>query len=234
MDSSVPAISHEALHLRSSSSQVYESAVSGENHVESHGGGATAFQNSDSNSSSPASDLPVTSRLQESESQESESREEIPPSLGFSVPNREREHANESVLHVDVVTISSNTLSRSNAQANDNSARRNGRRPFWDAFSHHSSRRLRISPTIVFSASDSDDLVSQDRWFLEWSSGFPNDEVQEDFEYLGSRVHRSNARMLHSRSRVIMNNFQYMVLLFVFLNAYPLDFDCLIFVSLCI
>ncbi|XP_028760827.1 uncharacterized protein LOC114719482 [Neltuma alba] len=169
VDSSIHPISHETLHLRSSSPQVSEDSGSHENYVESHSSAAIASQNSDSSPSSQGSDLPVTSLLQENESHE----ETIPPSLGFLVPDRERGHVNEGVLHVDVVTISSNTLSYSNTDAIDRSTRRNGRRPFWDAFSNRSSR-----------------------------SGFSNDEVGEDFEYLGSRIRRSNARMLHSRSQI--------------------------------
>ncbi|XP_028792415.1 uncharacterized RING finger protein C4G3.12c [Neltuma alba] len=197
-DSSIRPISHETLHLRSSSPQVFEDSGSHEHYVESHSSAAIASQNSDSSPSSQGADLPVTSLLQENESHE----ETIPPSLGFLVPDRERGHVNEGVLHVDVVTISSNTLSYSNTDAIDRSTRRNGRRPFWDAFSNRSSRRFRISPTIVFSAGDPDDIASQDQWFLDLSSGFSNDEVGEDFEYLGSRIRRSNARMLHSRSQI--------------------------------
>ncbi|KAK4265302.1 hypothetical protein QN277_026370 [Acacia crassicarpa] len=197
VDSSIPPISHETLHLRSSFPQVYEDPSSCENYADGHSSGATAFQNSDSNPSPPVSDLPLTSLLQENES-----RETIPPSLGFLVPDRERGHVNESVLHVDVVTISSNTLSHDSTDAIDHSARRNGRRPFWDAFSHHSSRGFRVSPTIVFSAGDPDDVASHDQWLLDLSSGFSNDEAGEDFEYLGGRIRRSNARILHSRSQI--------------------------------
>ncbi|KAG2404117.1 uncharacterized protein HKW66_Vig0110390 [Vigna angularis] len=78
-------------------------------------------------------------------------RETIPSGLGILVSNRERGTGNDSVLQVDVVTISSNILSGNNADANDHDARRNGRRLFWDAFSRRSSRRLGDSPTIVFS-----------------------------------------------------------------------------------
>ncbi|KOM33352.1 hypothetical protein LR48_Vigan01g290800 [Vigna angularis] len=78
-------------------------------------------------------------------------RETIPSGLGILVSNQERGTGNDSVLQVDVVTISSNILSGNNANANDHDARRNGRRLFWDAFSRRSSRRLGDSPTIVFS-----------------------------------------------------------------------------------
>ncbi|KOM31986.1 hypothetical protein LR48_Vigan01g154200 [Vigna angularis] len=78
-------------------------------------------------------------------------RETIPSGLGILVSNRERGTGNDSVLQVDVVTISSNILSGNNADANDHDARRNGRRLFWDAFSRRSSRRLGDSPTMVLS-----------------------------------------------------------------------------------
>ncbi|KOM46899.1 hypothetical protein LR48_Vigan07g060300 [Vigna angularis] len=78
-------------------------------------------------------------------------RETIPSGLGILVSNRERGTGNDSVLQVDVVTISFNILFGNNADANDHDARRNGRRLFWDAFSRRSSRRLGDSPTIVFS-----------------------------------------------------------------------------------
>ncbi|XP_061350829.1 uncharacterized protein LOC133295920 isoform X2 [Gastrolobium bilobum] len=128
-------------------------------------------------------------------------RETIPSGLGILVSNRERGQ-NDSVLQVDVVTISSNILSASNADSNDHDARRNGRRLFWDAFSRRSSRRLGDSPTIVFSTGGADDPGSQDRWLVDFGGDFSNDGVGSASGYMGSRFHRLHERMQHSRSEI--------------------------------
>ncbi|KAL3824560.1 hypothetical protein ACJIZ3_020589 [Penstemon smallii] len=87
---------------------------------------------------------------------------------------------NGSLLQVDVVGISSNSLSGNSAEMSSGDVeivRRNSRRLFWDAFSsRRSSRRHTESRTFVFSPddSDSDNLRSQDRWLLDFSGDFFN------------------------------------------------------------
>ncbi|KAK4853473.1 hypothetical protein QYF36_009746 [Acer negundo] len=122
--------------------------------------------------------------------------------LGFLVSNREQDRIDGSVLHVDVVSISSHILSSGSADTSSHASRRNSRRLFWDAFSRRSSRRLNDSPTIVFSTDDTNDLGSQDRWLLDFSSDFLDDGVGGDTGYLGSRIHSLNERRRHSRSEI--------------------------------
>lgn len=198
VDSGVSQISRETMYPRSSTSQEHGDYSSNEISVENHTG--AAIQNSELDVAQVSS-VPAASELPENETRQ----ETLPSGLGFLVSNRERGQGNDSVFHVDVVTISSNILSGSNADASDHDARRDGRRLFWDAFSRRSSRRFGDSPTIVFSAGDADDPRSQDRWLLDLSNDSSNNGVGGDSGYLGSRIHRLNERMRHSRSEVIIN-----------------------------
>lgn len=197
---SVSQISSETMHPRSSTPQEHGNPSSGEISIENHPGAFIAIHSS-SNPVTRISNLPETSQLPEDEPR----RETIPSGLGILVSNRERVQGNDSVLQVDVVTISSNMLSGSDVDANYHDARRNGRRLFWDAFSRRSSRRLGDSPTIVFSAGGADDPESQDRWLVDFGGDFTNDRVGGASGYMGSRIHRFNERMRHSRSEVILN-----------------------------
>ncbi|RDX91755.1 E3 ubiquitin-protein ligase RNF12-A [Mucuna pruriens] len=191
-------VSHETMHPRSSTPQEHGNFDSGEISVENHTSAFISIQNS-SNPVAQVSNLTATSQVPEDEPR----RETIPSGLGILVSNRERGLGNDSVLQVDVVTISSNILSGSNADANDQDARRNGRRLFWDAFSRRSSRRLGDSPTIVFSAGGSDDPGSQDRWLVDFGGDLSTDGVGGASGYMGSRIHRLNERrMRHSRSEI--------------------------------
>ncbi|WVZ09354.1 hypothetical protein V8G54_013884 [Vigna mungo] len=194
----VSQVSHETVHQRSSSPQEHVNFSSGEISVENHTSAFISIQNS-SNFVSQGSNSAATSQGPEEEP----CRETIPSGLGILVSNRERGTGNDSVLQVDVVTISSNILSGSNADANDHDARRNGRRLFWDAFSRRSSRRLGDSPTIVFSTGGADDPGSQDRWLVDFGGDLSNDGVGGASAYMGSRIHRLNERrMRHSRSEI--------------------------------
>ena len=200
--SGVSQLSGETVHPRSSSPQEHGNSSSGEISVENHTDAFIAIQSPPSNPVPQVSNLPAASQLPEDEPH----REAIPSGLGILVSNRERVQGNDSVLQVDVVTISSNILSGSTADANDHDARRNGRRLFWDAFSRRSSRRLGDSQTIVFSAGGADDAGSQDRWLVDFGGDFSNDGVGgASSGYMGSRIHRFNERMRHSRSEVILN-----------------------------
>ncbi|PON35940.1 43kDa postsynaptic protein [Parasponia andersonii] len=127
-------------------------------------------------------------------------QEVLPSGLGFLVSNRERARADGGVLHVDVVSISSNILSNSNPDSSHREARRNSRRLFWDAFSRRGSRRHVDSPTILFSMDDSEELGSHDRWLLGFSGDFFDDGNGTDSGFPGSRIPYSSERRRHSRS----------------------------------
>lgn len=200
VDTGVTQISLETMYPRRSASQDHGDFSSDEISLENHTDAVIAMQDSELDRVAQVSDFPVTSELPNNETRQ----ETIPSGLGFLVSNRERGQGNDSVFHVDVVTISSNILSGGSADIGDHDTRRDGRRLFWDAFSRRSSRRFGDSPTIVFSSGDADDPRSQDRWLLDLSNDSSNDGVGGDSGYLGSRIHRLNERMRHSRSEVII------------------------------
>ncbi|XP_068343565.1 uncharacterized protein [Pyrus communis] len=130
-------------------------------------------------------------------------REAMPSGLGFLVSNREQGQEDGSVLHVDVMSISSNLLRSSNADASNREARRNGRRLFWDAFSRRSPRRFIDSPTILFSTDDTEDMGFHDRWLLGLSGDFFDDEIGVDSGHRANRIPNSSERRRHSRSEVL-------------------------------
>ncbi|XWS73023.1 hypothetical protein CRYUN_Cryun02cG0090300 [Craigia yunnanensis] len=165
--------------------------------VENHLGEVTTIHNSISDSGLHASE-PVTFHSLGAES----IREAIPSGLGFLVSNREQGRGDGSVLHVDVVSISSNILSGGSADRSNREARRNSRRLFRDAFSRRSSRRLNDSPSIFLSTDDSDDIGFHDRWLLDFSGDFFYDGAEGDSGYLSSRIHSLNERRRHSRSEI--------------------------------
>ncbi|KAK9269355.1 hypothetical protein L1049_001126 [Liquidambar formosana] len=191
----VSQICPEVTHPSSSSLQELgdsrSDGVSIENHVHNSNSGSVSVP--------VISDSPVSFHSLGDESLQ----EAIPSGLGFLVSNRERNQGDGNVLHVDVVSISSNILSSSDADISIREARRNSRRLFWDAFSRRSSRRHIDSPTIVFSADDTDDLGSHDRWLLDFSGDFSDDGVGGDYGYLGSRFRSMNERRQQSRSEVV-------------------------------
>lgn len=180
--------------------------------VEGHMREVTAFLNSDSASVPHSSDVPVTLHSLGDESMQ----EAMPSDLGFLVSNREQGRGDGSALHLDVVSISSSIFSSSNTDTSSREARRNIGRLFWDAFSRHSSRMHIDSPTVVFSTDNNDDLVSHDRWLLDFSGDIFEDGIGSDSGYLGSRVRRLHERRGHSRSEVIFLNtfFKNIMLLF--------------------
>nr|KYP57370.1 RING finger protein 13 [Cajanus cajan] len=146
--SGVSQVSHETMHPRSSTPQEHGNFGSGEISVENHTSAFISIQNS----SNPVTQVP----------EDEPRRETIPSGLGILVSNRERGPGNDSVLQVDVVTISSNILSGSSA----------------------------------------DDPGSQDRWLVDFGSDLSNDGVGGASGYMGSRIHRFNERMRHSRSEI--------------------------------
>ncbi|XVF34495.1 hypothetical protein REPUB_Repub18cG0063600 [Reevesia pubescens] len=165
--------------------------------VENQLGELTTVHNSGS-ASAPHASEPVAFLSPGSES----IREAIPSGLGFLVSNREHGRGDGSVLHLDVVSISSNILSGGSADTSSREARRNSRRLFWDAFSRRSSRRLNDSPSIFLSTDDSDDIGFHDRWLLDFSGDFFYDGAGGDSGYLSSRIHSLNERRRHSRSEI--------------------------------
>ncbi|XP_028754009.1 E3 ubiquitin ligase BIG BROTHER-related [Neltuma alba] len=198
VDSGVSQISRETMYPRSSTSHDQGDSNADNISIENHTHSAVPIHNSELDHVAQVSNLPVTSELPENATHQ----ETIPSGLGFLVSNRERGQGNDSMFQVDVVAISSNVLSDGNVGVSDRDARRDSRRLFWDAFSRRSSRRFGDSRTFVFSAGDVDDPSSQDQWLLDLSNNSSNDGVGNDSGYLGSRIHRLNERMRHSRSEI--------------------------------
>ncbi|GMI94751.1 hypothetical protein HRI_003144400 [Hibiscus trionum] len=179
------------------SSQGLEASYLHDIPVENQLGEVTTVHNSASDSAHHASES-VTFQSLGGES----ITEAVPSGVGFLVSNRERGQGDESVLHVDVVSISSNILSGGSADTSSREARRNSRRLFWDAFSRRSSRRLNDSPSIFLSTDDSDDIGFHDRWLLDFSGDFFYDGSGGGSGYLSSRLHSFNERRRHSRSEI--------------------------------
>ncbi|KAE8705903.1 RING/U-box superfamily protein isoform 2 [Hibiscus syriacus] len=127
--------------------------------------------------------------------------EAIPSGLGFIVSNRERGQGDGSVLHVDLVSLSSNILSGASAETSNREARRNNRRLFSDAFSRRSFRRSDNSSSIFLSMDDDNDTGFDNRWLFDFNGDFLYDGAQGDYGYLRSRIHRLNERR-RRRSRL--------------------------------
>lgn len=106
------------------------------------------------------------------------------------------------VLHVDVVSISSNILSSNVSDISNREARRNSRRLFWDALSRRSFRRYIDSPTIVFTTGHADDLGSHDRWLLDLSGDLHYDGVGRGFSYAANRRHQRTEQRRQLRSEI--------------------------------
>ncbi|KAK1288886.1 E3 ubiquitin-protein ligase RING1-like [Acorus calamus] len=130
-------------------------------------------------------------------------QEPAPPGFHTPAVQRERRRAG-SVLHVDVVSISSNILSSSSGDISSREARRNGRRLFWDSFSRRSYRRYIDSPAIVSSTEDGDDLEYYDRWFLDIDDDDDifNSESRNNSRDFSRRRHGFNERRWHRRSEM--------------------------------
>lgn len=127
----------------------------------------------------------------------------MPPSgAGFLASNGTNEQRNGSVLHVDVVSISSNALPSNTGEESRSDARRNGRRLFWDAFSRRNSRRNIDSPSILLSTEDTDDLGSHDRWLVDIGDDLFGNGVEDDSIYLRRRRYRPSGLSWHSRSEI--------------------------------
>ncbi|KAL3629648.1 hypothetical protein CASFOL_026870 [Castilleja foliolosa] len=156
------------------------------------------FCNSDFGYSSYVSDSSADFRLLRDDTLQ----DTTPSGVGFLVSEREQSRQDRSLLHVDVVSISSNALQSNSAETSSRDARRNSRRLFWDAFSRRSSRGNTDSRTFSFSSGDSDHLRHHDRWLLDFSGGFLNDDIGGDLRSHESRTPGSNEQRWNSRSEI--------------------------------
>ncbi|KAL3623949.1 hypothetical protein CASFOL_032765 [Castilleja foliolosa] len=156
------------------------------------------FRNSDFGNSSFVSDSSIDFCLLRDDTL----HDTTPSGLGFLVSGREQSRQDQSLLHVDVVSISSNILQSNPSETSSRDARRNSRRLFWDAFSRHSSRGHTDTRTFSFSSGDSDHLRHHDRWLLDFSGGFLNDDIGGDLRSHESRTPGSNEQTWNSRSEI--------------------------------
>ncbi|XP_022135152.1 E3 ubiquitin ligase BIG BROTHER-related-like isoform X2 [Momordica charantia] len=158
---------------------------------------ATAYCNPDSEACPCGSDLPVTSQ-----SLGDESSQEVHSSLESLVSDgREQGQEDVGMPLVDMVDISSNVLSTTSTDASYIEARRNSRRLFWDAFSRRSFRRHSESP-FLFPSNNISNTGDTDRWLLNISGDFMDDEVGADSRHFASRIHILNEQQRNSRSQI--------------------------------
>ncbi|KAI3449027.1 hypothetical protein Pfo_005692 [Paulownia fortunei] len=123
-------------------------------------------------------------------------------SSGFLVSDSDQDLRSGDLLHLDLVSISSNFLSDSIAEINSRESRRNSRRLFWDTLSRRSFRRNSDSPTIVFATGLADDLGSHDRWLLDVSGDLHYNGAGHDLDSFSARLHHRNERRWLLRSEV--------------------------------
>ncbi|KAK6944409.1 Zinc finger, RING-type [Dillenia turbinata] len=147
--------------------------------------------------------MPINSVSQEaSQSPGDESlREVITSGLGFLVSDREQNWRDGSLLHVDVVSISSSISSRSTSDVSNQDERRNSGRLFWNAFSRRSSRIHMDSPAVLFSNNDTGS-IGLDRWFLDFNGDFFDNSIRGDAGFLHNRRHSANEQQRSSRSEM--------------------------------
>ncbi|RWV83716.1 hypothetical protein GW17_00054644, partial [Ensete ventricosum] len=110
------------------------------------------------------------------------------------------EQRNGNLLHVDLVSVSSDVPSGSGEEISS-VPRRNTRRHFWDAFSRRSS--MTVDSATLSSTSENNGLGYQDRWLLDIDGHAFRDGVEDDSLYLRQRHHGLNGVSWHSRSEVI-------------------------------
>lgn len=165
--------------------------------IENHASELTAIHDFDSGSVSAVSDFPIDFDMQSNDTQDATAL-----GLGFAVSDGEQVLREESLLHLDVLSLSPNTLSNSGADNSNHEARHSSRRLFWDAFSRRSSRRRSDSRTLVFASEDSDDLGSQDRWLFDFNGEYFDDGVGGGTGTLGSRTNSLNEHHWHSSSEI--------------------------------
>lgn len=113
-----------------------------------------------------------------------------------------RESESRSMLHVEAVSLSSNEASSSAGHVSNQELRRNSRRRLWDALTRGTSRRRNLTPAILLSTDDIDDLgSSNDRWLLDFS-GVLYDDALEDDGFNNGRSSDSEERRWRFRSQV--------------------------------
>lgn len=128
----------------------------------------TDFSSSEFGSSSVVSDSPIDFQFLRNSTID----ERVPSDLGFLVSERDHNRQDESLLHVDIVSTSSNMSSRS-SEISSQEARRTSRRLFWDAFSRRNS-----------------------------SGDFFSDELGGDFRSSRNTTRGGNEQQWHSRSEL--------------------------------
>lgn len=113
-----------------------------------------------------------------------------------------RESESRSMLQVEAVSLSSNESSSSTGHVSNQELRRNSRRRLWDALTRGTSRRRNLTPAILLSADDIDDLGStNDRWLLDFSGVLYDDALEDDILNNG-RNSDSEERRWRFRSQV--------------------------------
>ena len=153
---------------------------------------------SDSGSASVVPDSPENCQLLQDDSAERVTSS----GLGSIVSATEQDSRNRSRLHVDMVSISSDTLFRGISDVSNHEAR-SSRGMFWDTFSRRSFRQHSDSPTIVFATSHADGLRSHDRWLLDFSD-LHYDGVGHDSRHPRYGGHHRRERRRWSRYEVIL------------------------------
>ncbi|KAK9100446.1 hypothetical protein Scep_023876 [Stephania cephalantha] len=116
-----------------------------------------------------------------------------------------QDRRNGNILHVDVVSISSEAFFSSTGEISNREVRRNSRRLFWDAFSRRSSSRHSDYQTILLSSEDTNDPGSHDRWLLDFSADLFEEEDGNDTGFSGGRSHSINQGRWRSRSEYILS-----------------------------
>ncbi|XP_047957133.1 uncharacterized RING finger protein C4G3.12c-like isoform X1 [Salvia hispanica] len=121
-------------------------------------------------------------------------------SSGFIVSDSDQNLINGDLLRLDLVSISSNSLSGSIAEVSSHETRRNSMRLFWDALARRSLRRNIDSPTFVFATGLAGDLGSHDRWLLEFSGDLHYYGASRDLDSFSVGLHRRYERRWLLRS----------------------------------
>eukprot|EP01018_Ginkgo_biloba_P016577 Gb_40184 [translate_table: standard] len=129
---------------------------------------------------------------------------QLPGNEGFSTREPVSQEADSaSVLHVEAVSLSSSEVSAFSGDVSSQEARRTSRRRLWDALTRATPRRRTISPTIVLSTEDMDDLgSSHDRWLLDFSGGLNDDPFGDDGGLIIGHSHDFDERRWHVGSQV--------------------------------
>ncbi|XP_042046545.1 E3 ubiquitin-protein ligase RNF12-B-like isoform X1 [Salvia splendens] len=156
---------------------------------------AVGYNSSDPRSLSIISDLPRSEYPRNDRAHMSTTSSSV-----FLVSDRDQNLINGDLLRLDLVSISSNSLSSSIAEISSHETRRNSMRLFWDALARRSLRRNIDSPTIVFATGLADDLGSHDRWLLDFSDDLHYYGSSRDLDSFSVGHHRRHERRWLLRS----------------------------------